>query len=99
MLGWRLLISAILIPAFIGLCYVDAQLGPSAPILLCITLLTAVRSARELVALLSTRSFDPSFVQTALLSSLLVVSAWVPHIEGFNRLVPTGVDPALVFGL
>jgi phosphatidate cytidylyltransferase len=99
MLGWRLLISAILIPAFIGLCYVDAQLGPSAPLLLCITLLIAVRSAWELVALLSTRSFEPSFVQTALLSSLLVVSAWVPHIEGFNRLVPTGVDPALVFGL
>ncbi len=30
MLAWRLLVSAVLIPAFVGLFYLDARLGPSA---------------------------------------------------------------------
>ena len=99
MLGWRLLVSAVLIPAFVGLCYLDAQLGPSAPVLLCLTLLIAVRSAWELVGLFRTRSFRPSFIETALLSSLVVVSAWLPHVESLNWLDRAGIDSALVFGL
>jgi phosphatidate cytidylyltransferase len=99
MLGWRLLVSAVLIPAFVGLCYVDARLGPSAPVLLCLTLLIAVRSAWELVGLFRTRSFRPSFIETALLSSLVVFSAWLPHVEGLNWLDRAGIDSALVFGL
>ena len=99
MLGWRLLVSAVLIPAFVGLCYLDAQLGPSAPVLLCLTLLIAVRSAWELVGLFRTRPFRPSFIETALLSSLVVVSAWLPHVEVLNWLDRAGIDSALVFGL
>jgi phosphatidate cytidylyltransferase len=99
MLGWRLLVSAVLIPAFVGLCYLDARLGPSAPVLLCLTLLIAVRSAWELVGLFRTRAFRPSFIETALLSSLVVVSAWLPHVEVLNWLDRAGIDSALVFGL
>jgi phosphatidate cytidylyltransferase len=99
MLGWRLVVSAVLIPAFVGLCYLDARFGSSAPVLLCLTLLIAVRSSWELVGLFRTRSFEPSFVETALLSSVLVLSAWLPHLEALNWLERAGVDSALVFGL
>ncbi|HEV3300634.1 MAG TPA: phosphatidate cytidylyltransferase [Planctomycetaceae bacterium] len=99
MLGWRLLVSAVLIPAFVGLCYLDARLGPSAPVLLCLTLLIAVRSAWELVGLFHARSFRPSFVETALLSSLVVASAWLPHVEALRWLDRAGIDSGLVFGL
>jgi phosphatidate cytidylyltransferase len=99
MLGWRLLVSAVLIPAFIGLCYIDARCGPSAPVLFCLTLLIAVRSAWELVGLFHTRSFHPSFVECALLSCLVVASAWLPHVEALKGLDRAGIDSGLVFGL
>ncbi len=99
MLGWRLLVSAVLIPAFVGLCYLDARLGSSAPVLLGLSLLIAVRSCWELVGLFRTRSFEPRFGETALLSCLLVASAWLPHIEALNGLDRAGIDSALVFAL
>jgi phosphatidate cytidylyltransferase len=99
MLGWRLLVSAVLIPVLIGLFYVDARLGPLALPLLCLALLIAVRSTWELVALFRTRSFEPSFVQTATLSGLVVASAWVPHVAGLQAINRSGLDSALVLGL
>jgi len=99
MLGWRLLVSAVLIPGFIAVFYLDARLGESALLLLCVALLIAVRSARELVGLFRTRSFEPSFPQTAALAGLVVASAWVPHIEGLAAIQAAGLDLALIFGL
>jgi phosphatidate cytidylyltransferase len=99
MLAWRLLVSAVLIPAFVGLFYLDARLGPSAPVLLCLGLLIAVRSAWELVNLFGTRSFAPSFPQTAALAGIVVASAWLPHVAGLESVAGAGFDSAVVFGL
>jgi phosphatidate cytidylyltransferase len=99
MLGWRLLVSAVLIPVFVGLFYLDARLGPSAPVLLCLALLIAVRSAWELVGLFRTRSFEPNFAQTAALAGLVAASAWLPHVAGFQVLERVGLDSGLIFGL
>ncbi|HET6323622.1 MAG TPA: hypothetical protein VFG04_02890, partial [Planctomycetaceae bacterium] len=99
MLGWRLLVSAVLIPAFVGLCYLDARLGSSAPMLLGLAVLIAVRSAWELVGLFRTRSFEPNFPQTAALAGLVVASAWLPHVAGFQVLERVGLDSGLIFGL
>ena len=80
MLGWRLLVSAILIPAFVLLFYLDHRAGDSAPVLLAIALLISVRACWELAELFRVRSFAPSFPQTAFLSCTVVASAWVPHL-------------------
>lgn len=80
MLGWRLLVSAILIPAFAFLFYLDHRAGESAFLLLAIVLAIALRSAWELAELFRVRSFEPSFPQTAFLSCAVVVSGWIPHL-------------------
>jgi phosphatidate cytidylyltransferase len=59
MLGWRLAISALLIPAIIGVFYLDAQAGPSAPVLFVLVAVLSLWAGNELVDLLWTRSFTP----------------------------------------
>ncbi len=76
MLGWRLFISAILIPALCGIFYLDARLGESAPILLMLCLLLAVRAAWELTDLLRARSLEPSFAATALCCAGVVLAGF-----------------------
>ncbi len=80
MLGWRLLVSAILIPAFVFLFYLDQRAGETAPVLLALCLAIALRSAWELVELFRVRSFSPSFIETSFLSCVIVISAWIPHV-------------------
>jgi phosphatidate cytidylyltransferase len=102
MLGWRLLVSAILIPAFVFLFYLDQRAGETAPVLLVLCLAIAVRSAWELVELLRVRSFAPSFWQTALLSCAVVISAWIPHLSptrSGNASPIAFATPMLVFSL
>jgi phosphatidate cytidylyltransferase len=86
MLGWRLAISAVLIPAVFGLFWFDHQVGRPAWPLLLFCLFVAVRGAWELNDLLRVRSFETSFVRTAILSVIVVASGWVhvllPPIEG-----------------
>ncbi len=102
MLGWRLAVSAILIPGFAFLFYLDHRAGETAPVLLALVLLIAVRSAWEMVELFRVRSFEPSFAQTAFLSSAVAASAWSAHlahatsVAGSNGIVGT---PQIVFGL
>ena len=50
MLGWRLLLSAIMIPAFIGGFYLDAQFGPQAPFLCVLAIALAARTEAQLFA-------------------------------------------------
>lgn len=76
MLGWRLVMSAILIPAIIALFWLDHRLGTSAYILLGFCLFIAVRNTFELTDLLSVRSIRPHFLATAVLSSLVVFAGW-----------------------
>ncbi|MCC7422471.1 MAG: phosphatidate cytidylyltransferase [Planctomycetaceae bacterium] len=77
MLGWRLAISAVLIPAVFGLFWFDHQVGRPAGPLLLFCLFVAVRGAWELNDLLRVRSFETSFVRTAILSAIVVASGWV----------------------
>ncbi len=102
MLRWRLLVSAILIPAFAFLFYLDQRAGESAPILLAVALAIAIRSAWELAELFRVRSFEPSFAETALLASVLVASAWIPHLRqtaAFKGAIGELEFPLLVFAL
>ncbi len=76
MLVWRLLVSAILIPFFVGCFYLDSRLGASAPILLAIVLFLAVCGAREMVDLLWTRSFTPNRLIVSACCVLVAAAAW-----------------------
>ena len=89
MLGWRLMMSAILVPAIIALFWLDHKLGTSAFILLGFCLFIAIRNAYELTDLLKVRSIRPSFYATAVLSCLVVLAGWC-HVY----LVPSDVDPS-----
>src|SRR5690606_24217615 len=61
MLSARLLVSALLIPAAIGLLALDARLGPAAPILFVLCVLIALRCGWEATALLRRPAVDPQF--------------------------------------
>ncbi len=78
MLKHRLLMSALLIPATIGLFVWDGSLGPSAPVLLVLVLLIATRCVWELVTLARSAGIHPSLVLCLLGSWLMIVSAWCP---------------------
>lgn len=85
MLGWRLGISAILVPAILGLFWWDSGLGHGAPALLMLCLLLAVRGGYEACDLLRTRSMKPVFEVTAVCNVLIILAAWA-----HARLKPTG---------
>ncbi len=76
MLGWRLVMSAILVPTIIALFWLDQKLGASAFILLGFCLFIANRNAYELTDLMKVRSIRPSFFATAALSSMVVLAGW-----------------------
>jgi len=76
MLGWRLVMSALLVPAIIGLFWLDQRFGTSAPILLAVCAFVAIRNAFELADLLAVRSIRPHFPLIAILSLLVVLAAW-----------------------
>jgi phosphatidate cytidylyltransferase len=83
MLGWRLIVSAILVPSFFVLCYADARLGERAPILLVLCVLLAVRASWEFLELLKTRSFKTGFPLVAGCTVAVVAASWT------SALVPT----------
>lgn len=76
MLVWRLLVSAILIPFFVGCFYLDARQGAGAPILLAIIVFLAICGAREMVDLLWTRSFTPNRLIVTACCVLVAAAAW-----------------------
>lgn len=76
MLRWRLAVSAILIPSFFALFWVDAKLGTSAPILLILVIVLALRGAGEMVDLLWTRSFTPNRIIVSGSCVLVAAAAW-----------------------
>jgi phosphatidate cytidylyltransferase len=79
MLGWRLIVSAILIPSLFGVFWLDNRAGDSAPWLFALCLVLAVRSSWEFTDLLRTRSLSPAFIPCAIGSALVVVAAWLGH--------------------
>lgn len=82
MLGWRLGLSAIIIPALILLFYLDARCGASAPVLLALCLALGLRSAYELVLLLRPRFPDVSIPGCGVCVAALALAAWTPHLIG-----------------
>jgi len=100
MLGWRILISAILIPALIALFYLDARLGESAPILLGLSLLLAVRCAWEMADLLRVRALGPSYRAAAVCCCAVVAAGWagvwIPEGQPVDSLATICCSYALV---
>jgi phosphatidate cytidylyltransferase len=80
MLGWRLGLSAIIIPALILLFYADAACGESAPVLLALCLALGLRSTYELVLLLRPRFPGVGVLTCGICVTALVLSAWLPHL-------------------
>lgn len=76
MLRWRLVVSAVLIPLFVALFWLDARWGASAPILLAVVILLAIRGAGEMVDLLWTRSFTPNRVIVSACCVMVAAAAW-----------------------
>lgn len=79
MLGWRLGISAVLIPLFFFLFWLDHRLGESALILWAMCLAVLVRATYELRILLTRRNMQPHWYITTILGALTVTSGWMPH--------------------
>ena len=103
MLGWRLTISAILIPALIAVFVLDHRAGETAPYLLGLSMLLVWRGSFEFADLLRTRSFNPSFVLIGFCSTAIVSASWLPHVSApfllFSRRGPIsliGVWPCLI---
>lgn len=78
MLGWRLLMSAILIPTLFGLFYVDHRWGQAAPVLALLAVLLSVRSAWELGELFAERGFQLHRRSHMLGSCATAIAAWIP---------------------
>lgn len=81
MLVTRLAMSALLIPAVIGIFWLDVQAGPSAPILLALVVLLALFGSNELVDLLRTRSFTPNRILVCISCVLVAASSWYGRFE------------------
>jgi phosphatidate cytidylyltransferase len=78
MLRTRLIISAVLIPAFVGLCWLDAQTGNYAAILMPLGILLAVQASRELAGMLR---LTPGSTHAATVGSVaMLLTLWGWHI-------------------
>jgi phosphatidate cytidylyltransferase len=80
MLVWRLIISACLIPAVIGVFYLDTWLGPAAPLLMVFVLALAVRGGSEAVDLLWTRSFTPNRLIVCTCCAIVACASWYGRV-------------------
>lgn len=82
MLGWRLGMSALLIPLFAALCWLDHRLGAAAPVLFGLCSVLGLRSAWEFVRLLHPRFPELRLAPIAIGVMGLLVAAWWPHWFG-----------------
>ena len=102
MLAWRLVISALLIPALVAVFVLDHRAGASAPYLLILTLLLAARGAWEMALLLKTRIAVPDQVLTIGCTMAVVAAAWLgPRGHADDAFAATAAlgPVALVFAL
>ncbi len=88
MLGWRVGISVVIVPALVGVFMLDHRTGDAAPYLLGLCLAIGLRAVWELCALLDVRASRPSFAMTAVCTAFVIVSGWTGHL--FH--LPGGVD-------
>src|SRR5687768_5977026 len=87
MLGWRLAISAVLIPTLFAIFWLDHRSGVAAPWLFAFCLLLGIRSAWELTDLLSTRAMKPSFAVAAVGVVAVISVTW-----SIRWLAPSGMS-------
>lgn len=80
MLKHRLLMSALLIPATIGLFVWDHHLGTCAPILFLLVTLLSIRGTWEFVTLARSKQLRPNLVLCCVASWTLLASMWLPHL-------------------
>lgn len=102
MLGWRLVLGPVLILALIGLFKLDLLAGRSAPVLLGLACLLALRSTWELVQLLRVR-FDPNYRLLASAGLAVVCANWLagpglPETGALAATWPLG-PPFIVYSL
>ncbi|MBA3314247.1 MAG: phosphatidate cytidylyltransferase [Planctomycetaceae bacterium] len=76
MLRTRLLVSAILVPAFIGLCWLDARTGRFAAILMPLAILMAIQASRELAGLLRLGTGSMHAATVGSVAVLLTLWGW-----------------------
>ncbi|WP_298860654.1 phosphatidate cytidylyltransferase [uncultured Gimesia sp.] len=81
MLGWRLIVSVILIPLLFGLFYFDQSAGVGAPFLLGLCCLLIIRGSWELTHMLTVRNLTPAYPAVCLLSLLICIAAWFPFMN------------------
>ena len=79
MLGWRLFLSAIIVPSLVGLMVWDARLGAAAPVLFVLCWLIGLRGSWELLALVKQITGDPRFLPVAVCVTILMLATWGPH--------------------
>ncbi len=89
MLGWRVAVSAVAIPALVLVFWLDARSGTAAWPLLGLTLLLAARAVWELTDLLTTRQMAPDRRAVLPLTLFVVAAGWFHHMPGFA----TGASP------
>ena len=99
MLGWRLGLSAIIIPAVILLFYLDARCGESAPVLLALCIALGLRSTHELVLLLRPRFPDVRTLTCGICVTVLVLAAWAPHVLGAAQATTVAHNQTFLIGL
>lgn len=99
MLGWRLAMSALLIPLFAAACWLDQLLGSAAPVLFGLCCVIGVRSAWELVTLLRPRFPELRLVPIAACILALLVAAWLPHWRGMSGTIAAAAAVAIVWTL
>src|SRR5262249_26789126 len=80
MLRWRILVSIVLIPALIGLFYVDSRLGAEAPLLLLLSEILAIRSVWEMADLFRDRTRKLQVPLVMACAGAVVASAWIPRL-------------------
>lgn len=78
MLRTRILVSVVLVPAFVGLCWLDSRTGTYAAILMPLAVLLAVQACRETAALL--RLGRGSTIATTIGSLAVLVTLWAWHL-------------------
>lgn len=93
MLGRRLLVSAVLIPGVVAVAWVDAMLGPRAPLLFVAALLIGLRAVRELSDLLG--EYRPSQTLTMACVVGLITAHWLPHFVRPERAAEVSIVDAL----
>lgn len=94
MLGWRLAMSALLIPSFVLVFWLDHRLGANAPLLFVLCLLLGMRCAWEMQQLLRPRFPQIRFAAVASGVVALISAAWVPVWLGHPARSPAVITVA-----